>query len=178
MEVIDEHVEKARNILENPKYGEPGMAKEQRKALYELSKGVFDFVEIAKRSLARGWLRFTPDQRREFTDAFSRLLADVYLSRLQKNYKGSEQVQLVSQEIDGRRAEVKSYVIHEGARTPVIYKMIMSGGRWKVYDVKVEEISMVQNYRSQFREYLLNNSPEALIEQVKEKMKTEEDIGK
>ncbi len=170
LETLRGPVTQAVDILADPRYKAPDAKDEQTRKLRALVDQVFDFTEISRRTLARGWLRFSPDQRREFTDLFSRLLTDVYISRIQGNYSG-QKVAFGTQSVEGDRAVVKSQVLREGIQTPVDYSLHMVDGNWRVYDVRVEGVSLVKNYRDQFRQILLNKGPEDLIAQVKKKLK-------
>lgn len=173
MEAIKTPVEKVVEVLTDPQYENGERLEDQRRKIWEITQTVFDFELIAKRAAGRyHWQNsFTSEQRREFTDLFAEFLANVYLSRISANYADIE-VEFVEQQIDdsGKRAQVKTIVTRENTPTPVEYSMWRRQNGWKVYDVFVENVSMVQNYQTQFRSLLDKESGAQLIERIRDKI--------
>ena len=126
----------------------------------------FDFDEFSSRTVGPNWRSFTPEQKKLFSDAFSLLLRATYIEKLD-GYSG-EKVDYTGEvkSTKGDRAEVQTTVRLKDALVPVAYRMALKNDNWKVYDVIVEKISLVENYRGQFRELLNKGTPEALIERV------------
>jgi phospholipid transport system substrate-binding protein len=154
-------------ILQDPHYRSADRKAMQQQLLRQVLYRDFDFAEFSRRVLADHWGRFTEDQRIEFTEVFSRFLADHYLARLQERYT-DERVFLRGQKITAPgRAVVSSGVIWMNREFPVEVRMHARGGRWKVYDVSVIGISAVQIYRAQFQEILRTHSPSQVIELIK-----------
>jgi phospholipid transport system substrate-binding protein len=162
-------VEQVIGILKDPRYS-PAAAKDaQRDRLWEIIRGIFDFTAISARAVGRNWRLFDPGQQQAFTDAFSELLGNTYLSRIQGAYK-DERIEFLGQEVlENGTARVKSRIVREADAIPVEYSMQVEGGVWKIYDVNIEGVSLVQNYRSQFDQILSKESPARLIERVKAK---------
>ncbi len=131
-------------------------------------RGLFSFEELSMRSVGPEWQNFTPEQRQRFSSAFETLLRVNYLEKLD-GYNG-ERVSFLgeSSSSKGDKVEIKTSVDIKGKPVPVNYRMLKQG-RWMVYDVIIEGVSMVQNYRSQFQSILAQGGAEKLIEQVRAK---------
>ncbi len=142
----------------------------QRDKIWELVREAFDFTEVAKRTLARGWLDFSPAERKEFTDLFSELLGNTYLDKIQVEFS-DETVQYSGKEaIDDTKVLVKTKIVRKSVQIPVDYSVMLKDGRWKAYDVFVEGISLVKNYRTQFAQILEKQKPAQLIERLRKKV--------
>ena len=133
---------------------------------------VFDFKELSRRALGREWKKMNAGQQTEFVGLFKQLLQGVYADRLlaysdQKIIFGKETM------LKKGRAEVQSYLqTSDGKKIPLFYRMTDKSGSWKVYDVIIEGVSMVKNYRTQFREIIAKDSPEKLLEILRKKVGT------
>ena len=126
----------------------------------------FDFEEMAKRSLGRHWRKLTAEQRQRFVTLFTNLLKNTYIDEI-KAYN-NEKVIFTSERRDGAYAVVQSQIVPRNAQPiSVDYKLHMAGDEWKVYDVVVENVSLVNNYRSQFNRVLFNGTFEELIDRMK-----------
>src|SRR5918992_1305358 len=127
----------------------------------------FDFEEMAKRSLGSHWRRINPQQQKEFVNAFTELLETTYADRIDL-YEG-QQVEYVGETIDKNYAEVNTKVIGKNRQSySVDYRLHQVGGKWRIYDVVAENISLVNNYRSQFNRVVVNSSVEELIKRIKQ----------
>ena len=123
---------------------------------------------MARRSLGAHWRRRTPEQREEFTRLFTRLLERTYASRL-SSYSG-QRIHFVGEEIDGRFAHVDTRIVDdEGRRFAVSYRLhrVNNPGEWRIYDIVVEGISLVNNYRAQFNRVIDRTSYEALVAKLR-----------
>jgi phospholipid transport system substrate-binding protein len=131
---------------------------------------VFDFTELSKRTLGRTWKKMSSEQQTEFVELFEKLLKGVYADLLisytdEKIIFGKETM------LKKGRAEVESYLqTKDGKKIPLFYRLTDKSGSWKVYDVIIEGVSMVKNYRTQFREIMKGGSPEKLLEILREKV--------
>jgi len=131
---------------------------------------VFDFTELSKRTLGRDWKKMSAEQQQEFVKLFKELLQGVYADRL---LAYSDQKVLFYKEIMLKkgRAEVQSYLqTSDGKKIPLFYRLTDKSGSWKVYDVIIEGVSMVKNYRTQFRDILAKDSPDKLLEILRDKV--------
>ena len=132
---------------------------------------VFDFKEMSRRTLGRNWKKMSAEQRTEFVSLFKKLLQGVYADRL---LAYSDQKVLFDKEIMLKkgRAEVQSYLqTSDGTKIPLFYRLTDKSGSWKVYDIIIEGVSMVKNYRTQFKQILSKGSPEKLLEILRKKTK-------
>ena len=132
---------------------------------------VFDFKELSRRTLGKQWKKMSAGQRTEFVKLFKQLLQGVYADRL---LAYSDQKVIFDKEIMLKkgRAEVQSYLqTSDGKKIPLFYRLTDKSGSWKVYDIIIEGVSMVKNYRTQFRKILAKDSPEKLLEILRDKVK-------
>ncbi len=136
----------------------------------EQINAIFDFKELSRRTLGREWRKMKPEQKKEFVQLFKELLQGVYADRL---LAYSDQKVLFEKEIMLKkgRAEVQSYLqTADGSKIPLFYRLTNKSGSWKVYDVIIEGVSMVKNYRTQFRQILAKDSPEKLLKILRDKV--------
>ena len=129
---------------------------------------LFDFGEMAMRSLGSNWRRLNPEQRKEFVSTFTALLERTYADQIDL-YNG-QQVVYSGESIDGDYAQVDSRIIDKNGQTySVVYKLHRVDGKWRIYDVVAENISLVNNYRSQFNRVIARSSFEELLKTMKQK---------
>ena len=139
---------------------------ERRTAVRRVAEEMFDMSEAAKRALGRHWQSRTPAEREEFIRLFADFLENTYLSKLVL-YSG-ERVSYVSESIDGDLASVRAKILRkQGPEVPVEARMLRRGDRWYVYDISVEGISMISNYRSQFNAIIQKSSYEQLVQRLR-----------
>ncbi len=127
----------------------------------------FNFGEMGRRSLGREWDRLRPPQRKEFTEVLQDLFQDSY-SKLVLNFLKRETIRYGAETLAGNQAQVKT-VIERLAREqiPVDYRLLQAGGRWDIVDVVIDDVSIVENYRSQFTRIIRTTSYDALIKKMK-----------
>ncbi len=169
LETIQAQVDRALAVLRDPALKAESAKAEKEKRIWAILDSVFDYTELSKRTLAQNWKRFSPDQQKEFTSLFGKLLGTVYMDRIIA-YKDEKVVFGKATNLSDKTAEVQSEV-KAAKPIPINYRMILESGEWKVYDVVIEGVSLVQNYRTQFREILTNKSPEDLLKTLREKTK-------
>jgi phospholipid transport system substrate-binding protein len=168
LDTVNANVNGVLDILRDPKLkGEAGRkVKEQR--IQAAAEKLFDFVELSKRTLGLNWNNFSAEQRKEFVRLFETILKDAYIDKIMAYT--NEQVNFVKETpLSETTVEVESVVITKGAQTPINYRVIKKENDWKVYDVVIEGVSLISNYRTQFREILGNNPPEKLLESLRKK---------
>ena len=141
--------------------------------LTEISKiinDVFDYQELSRRTLGREWKKFKPDQQKEFVSLFEELLENIYADRILA-YTNEKITFGKETELKKGRVEVESYIItKDNKKVPLFYRMTDKSGQWRVYDVVIEGVSMVKNYRGQFREILSKKKPEDLLQTLRKKV--------
>lgn len=161
---VDRALQQSVAILGDANLGET--AKTER--LREVVLPLFDFAEMSRRSLGSHWRRRTAEQREEFTALFTRLLERTYTKRI-SSYNG-ERTRVVDEEIDDRFARVDTEIVdRDGRRFKVDYRMHRTGepAKWRIYDVVIEDISLVNNYRAQFNRVINRKSFENLVKRLR-----------
>jgi phospholipid transport system substrate-binding protein len=132
---------------------------------------MFDFDEIAKRAVARNWSDFNDAEKTAFSDVFAQFLGNTYIDKIQGEYHNEQIVYLGQDFYADTYAEVKTQIVRETLKIPVNYRMLKGGdGQWKVYDIIVEGVSLVKNYRTQFASILSKDKPAQLIQQLNDKL--------
>ena len=161
-------VDRALVVLRDPRFKPAAKVKERRDQLRQILFARFDFSEMARRALGASWRRRTPQEQEEFVRLFTELLEHAYTDTIE-SYT-DEKIVYVGERLDGNYAEVKSKILtSKGQEFSIDYKTQVVAGEWKVYDVVVENISMVNNFRSQFSRVINNASYEELVRRLKEK---------
>jgi len=150
---------------------DPALKSNRKERLDQLRQVIypkFDFAEMAKRSLGSHWQKRSADEQREFVKLFTELIENAYLENLEA-YEG-EKVAIMGEKLDKEFAEVNSKVAtKKGEEIAINYKLHQAGSDWKIYDVVIENISLVNNYRSQFNRVIAQSSFEDLFRRMKDK---------
>lgn len=145
-----------------------GNSDQRRNQLRDVIYPRFDFAEMAKRSLGPHWARRSPQEQQEFVKLFTDLLESSYIDKIE-GFNG-EKVIYTREQVDGDNAEVFTKVVTtKGEEFTINYKLHRVGDEWKAYDVVVEDISLVNNYRSQFNRVLANSSFDELLKKLQQK---------
>ena len=170
MDSIQKEVNALLKVLGDPALqGDSAKAEKERK-IWAISDNIFNYYELSRRTLGRDWKKLNTGQQKEFVDLFSKFLANIYMGRILEY--SDEKVNFTKETmLSETRAEVQSQIVTSTKKIPMYYRMIFKDGRWEVYDVIIEGVSMVRNYRSQFRQMLNKDSPEALLNTLREKTK-------
>ena len=163
-------VNKVLNVLRDPKLKSPDATKIKTEKLRVIYKDMFDEMEFSRRTLARNWKNFTPGQRVEFVNLFEQVLEKSYIDKI-LDYSNEKIIFYKETLIPENKAEVQSKIITSSKEIPIDYRMVLKDGKWKVYDVVVENVSLVQNYRTQFNEILADSTPEQLLQTLRKKVK-------
>lgn len=161
-------IDKVIKILENPALRSDAKTKERRAAIRQVAEQVFDFSESAKRALARHWQDRTDQEREEFIGLFGDLLERSYISKLERY--GGEKIAYTGESVEGDQATVRTKVVtKQGVETPVEYRLLRRGERWRVYDVSFEGLSLISTYRTQFNKIIQGSSYRELVQKLKTK---------
>jgi phospholipid transport system substrate-binding protein len=161
-------------ILNDPAYKDGTHKEEQREKLWQSVSDMFDFNEISMRAVARNWRKFSPEERKAFAAVFSKFLGNTYMDKIQGEYHNEEIVYVGQEILKKGRALAKTIIKRETLEIPVDYRLKLMDGRWRVYDVAVEGISLVKNYRTQFTQLLKKESPAVLIKRLEKKLAEQE----
>jgi phospholipid transport system substrate-binding protein len=161
---IDEVV----RILTDKEMKKPERTDERRRILEKVIGDRFSYDEMSRRALAAQWNKLNDDQRKEFVSLFQRHLANAYTGKIE-GYKG-EQIRFMNERLeDNTYAEVRSKLVTEKTEIPLDYRLINKSGDWRVYDVIVDGVSLVNNYRGQFTRIIRSSSYEDLVERLRKK---------
>jgi phospholipid transport system substrate-binding protein len=167
-EQIKATVDKALVVLRDPKLKPAVKLKERRDELRKVLFARFDFTEMARRSLGANWRRRTPQEQEEFVRLFTDVLERSYADIIE-SYT-DEKIVYLNERVDSEFADVNSKIItSKGQEYTLNYKVHLVGSEWKVYDVVAENISLVNNYRSQFNRVISKDSYEELVRRLKDK---------
>ncbi len=165
---LREQIDKVLKVLDDPELQKDGRAQERRTAVRRVANDIFDFMEITKRSLGRHWQGRTPAEQAEFVQLLTDLLERTYVSKIE-TYSG-EKVAFVAEAVDSGVATVRTKIVtKQGTEIPIDYRMYNRGDRWLAYDVAVEGVSLVGNYRTQFNAIIQKASYQELVKTMKAK---------
>lgn len=161
-------IERAIKVLADPGLKRPGQEQMRRAALRQIAEETFDLREMTRRTLGPHWQGLTDAERAEFVALFGDLLDRAYFTRIAA-YNG-EKVTVLGDSIDGDLATVRTRIVtQQGAEIPVDYRMLRRGDRWVIYDVSIEGVSLVANYRAQFNQVIQTSSYPALVDRLRAK---------
>lgn len=166
--LLMETVDKGLTVLKEPSLSGTEKTQERRQALWKEISIVFNFEEMSKRALGQHWKKRSPEEKKEFVELFTNILKDAYIGKTD-TYNG-EKVVLLREKQDSDYAVVQTrFITKNGTEIAVDYSMLNNSGEWKIYDVIIEGVSMINNYRSQFNNILLKSPYENLVKRMKEK---------
>jgi len=165
-EQLRTQIDRAIKVLEDPEMAKESRMVERRTAIRRIANEIFDFTETTRRSLGTHWQVRTPQERDEVTRLFADLLERSYIGRIE-TYSG-ERIQFLGDTIDGDQTTVRSRLItKQGMEIPVDYRMHRaSGDRWLTYDVAIEGVSLVANYRAQFNKIIQTSGYTSLVKKL------------
>jgi len=165
---LKESVDRVLKIVQDPELKKPQNGEKRRTQIREVARNIFDFEEMAKRALARHYAARTPEQKKRFTELFTDLLENSYVSKIESY--GGEKILYLPEQVEGDVTTVRSKLITQrGTEIPIDYRMQKEGDRFRVYDVSIEGVSLVANYRSQFNKIITQSSFEELLKKMETK---------
>ena len=150
---------------------------QRRDEILSIVEEYFDFQEMSRRALGRPWKEISPEKQQEFVRLFKRLLFNTYASRIESGATPTTSTRYDGETIEDRIALVKTQVTgNNQADIEIDYRLLLSGTEWKVYDIVIEGISLVSNYRQQFASILNGESFEGLLKRLSEKAESTRDV--
>ena len=170
-EFIRQTTDSILQVFEAPRQG--AVHREERLAhLRHIANTAFDWDEIAQRALATHWRERTPQERQEFTELFREAMQEMYLERLeaaaQQRLQERPAIRYSGEQVDGQRAVVRTNIVTRRYReVPIDYRLRHADGQWRIYDVVIIGVSVVNNYRAQFQRIIAQSSYQGLIQQLK-----------
>jgi phospholipid transport system substrate-binding protein len=163
-----ETVDKVLEILKNNELKRPERTQERRAAIRKVVDERFDFEEMAKRSLGIHWKERTSQERKEFVPLFTDLLERSYIKKIE-SYT-DEKIIYVDESVEGEYATVKTKIVtKKNVEIPIEYRLYRKNSKWEVYDVIIEGVSLVNNYRTQFNKIIRTQSYSELVKRLKNK---------
>lgn len=169
LDTVKVNVNNVLDVLRNPKLKAASAKEIKKDKLRIIYKSMFDENEFSRRTLSRNWSKLNPAQQAEFVKLFEEILEKSYADKI-LDYT-NEKVEFYKEEMKSdTQAEVQTKIITVSKEIPIFYRLILKDGKWKVYDVVVENVSLVQNYRTQFNDILARNTPEQLLEILRKKV--------
>lgn len=167
-EKVKETADKIIAIVSDPSLKDPAKAAQRRERIRRTVDELCDWEEMSRRSLGRHWAQRTEQEKKEFVHLFGQLLERTYIDKVE-GYSG-EKVIYLGERVDGDYAEVDVKVVtNKNTEIPVIYRMRAKDQKWWVYDMVIEGVSLVNNYRTQFSDIMAKSSFEGLMKKLREK---------
>jgi len=153
-------------LLQNKELDQATRRKEMRKVI----NGRFDFRAMSQRTLATNWKKASKEQQQEFVQLFAQLIENTYIGRVEAYT--DEKVDYPGEKVKGKKAVVETLILTASADIPINYKVYQKkNGEWWVYDVIIEGISLISNYRSSYKEIVKKEGFDGLIAKMKNKIK-------
>jgi len=169
MDTVQKNVNNVLNVLGDPKLKAASAKEIKKDKLRVIFDEMFDEIEFSRRTLGRNWNSLNAAQRTDFVNLFEQILEKNYADKI-LDYT-NEKVQFYKENIlSDTQAEIQSKIITSSKEIPIFYRVMLKDGKWKVYDVVIENVSLVQNYRTQFNDILAKNTPEQLLEILRQKV--------
>ena len=169
LDTVQTNVNKVLDVLRDPKLKAESAKEIKKEKLEAMYKQMFDEVELSMRSLGGNWKKLSPAQQQEFIQLYRQILGRAYIDEI-LSFTNEKIVFSKENMLSNNQAEVQTKIITSSKEIPIFYRVILKDGTWKVYDVVVENVSLVQNYRSQFNSILAKNTPDQLIEILRKKV--------
>ena len=169
LDTVQTNINKVLDVLRDPKLKTESAKEIKKEKLDALYEQLFDEVELSRRSLGGNWNKLNPAQRQEFIHLYRQILEKAYLDRI-LSYTNEKIVFSKEIMLSNNQAEVQAKLITSSREIPVFCRVIQKDGVWKVYDVGAENVSLVQNYRSQFNSILANHTPDQMLEIMRKKV--------
>jgi len=169
LETIQANVDQVLDVLRDPKLKTKAAEEKKKEKLRVIYDRMFDDVELSRRTLARNWNAMSVAQRKEFVLLFRQVLEKAYVDKILEYTE--EKIVYTRETMHSKtQAEIQSSILTASKEIPMTYRMILKNDAWKVYDVVVENVSLVLNYRTQFNEILSKNTPEHLLETLRKRV--------
>jgi len=169
LETVRSEINKVLDVLRDQSLkGEAGQ-KTKKTKIRSIANGIFDYGELSRRTLALDWKKLNAEQQKEFSDLYASLIEETYADRI-LSYTNEKVLYGKEIPLAQNRVEVQTTIVTRKADIPINYRVIQKGSDWKVYDVVIEGVSLINNYRTQFREILANDPPEVLLDKLRKKV--------
>jgi len=169
LDSVKGNVDKVLNVLRDPALKGDSGKKAKKAKIRTISEKMFDFNELSRRTLGQNWTKLNTGQQKEFTELYTSILEDAYVDKI-VTYTDEKVLYNKENRLTEKTVEVQTTIVTKKCDIPIFYRVIHKGIEWRVYDVVIEGVSLINNYRTQFREILANKTPEALLETLRKKV--------
>jgi len=160
-------IDEVLRLVKERELKQPEKTEERRHLLEKVVSARFDYAEMSRRALGAPWNQLSDQQKHEFVELFQTLLTNSYADKIE-TYSG-EGVQYLNERTEKEYAEVRTKVLSGKTEIPLDYRLINKANDWRVYDVVVDGVSLVNNYRGQFTKILRASSYSDLVDQLRKK---------
>jgi phospholipid transport system substrate-binding protein len=168
LDTVEGHVNNVLKVLRDPALqGEANKGVKQEK-IEAIADEMFDYVALSRLTLGRNWQQFNADQKKEFVQLYRIILEKAYMDKI-LSYTDEKVTFDKETMLSEQKAEVQTHIITKSVEIPIFYRVYLKDGKWKVYDVIIEGISLVKNYRTQFKDILATNPPEEVLKILRQK---------
>ena len=168
LNTVQGHVNNVLNVLRDPALQGEANKEAKEKKIESIADQMFDYIALSKLTLGRSWKQFNKEQQKEFVSLYRSILEKAYMDKI-LSYTDEKVLFDKEMMLSEIKAEVQTRIITKSAEIPINYRVYLKDGQWRVYDVIIEGISLMKNYRTQFREILANNPPEEVLKILREK---------
>ena len=168
LDTVEKNVNSVLNILRDPALQGEANKEAKQKKIESIADQMFDYVALSRLTLGKSWNQFSREQQKEFVSLYRTILEKAYMDKI-LSYTDEKVIFDKELMLAENKAEVQTKIITKSAEIPIFYRVYLKEGEWKVYDVIIEGISLIKNYRTQFREILANNPPEEVLKILREK---------
>lgn len=169
LDTVKGHIDKVLVVLRDTSLkGESGKSAKKTK-IRSITEKMFDYTELSRRTLGQNWKNFNNNQQKEFTELYKSILEDAYADKL-ITYTDEKVVFNKENMLSEKTCEIQTTIVTKKADVPIFYRVIQKEGEWRVYDVVIEGVSLISNYRTQFREILASKSPDGLLDILRKKV--------
>jgi phospholipid transport system substrate-binding protein len=168
LDTVKDHADKVLEVLRDPALKAESAKKAKKEKIRAIAENMFDFSELSRRTLGQNWNKLNSEQQKEFITLYESVLEDAYSNKIMA-YTDEKIVFSKEIKLTEKTTEVQSTVLKRNGEIPIFYRVILKDGVWRVYDVVIEGVSLINNYRTQYREILVNKTPEALLETMRKK---------
>lgn len=167
LSVLEGRINEVLDILRDPALQKESAEEVKKEKIRSVSGNMFDFYELSRRTLGKNWKKLTNDQKKEFIGLYRQVLENAYMNKIM-SYTDEKVVFVKETMLSDKKAEVATTIVTKSAEVPIHYRLINKNEQWLVYDVIIEGVSLVKNYRSQFRSILAKKSVEELLDMLRD----------
>jgi len=165
---VQVHINKVIDVLRDKSLQGESATDIKKEKIRNISNDMFDYTELSRRTMGQNWKKLSDAEQDEFIKLYRQILENAYINKL-LNYKDEEVVFANEKKLAKAKAEVYTKIVTKTVEIPIDYRLVLKENRWRVYDISIEGVSLVSNYRTQFKEILMNKSSGEFLEILRKK---------